>query len=304
MRWPVRGSLPTRSALRVCVNLPNPRLVTCSPRARAFPISMITMSTLFCAAMRFPQPAYACRSVASERAARIAKDRCVRRLMVLLHGPHKPCLQRTRARVELTSKPKPEQTGSPDVSLIANSPQSQLRPAGGRGRRRSGEAPATESRHLCTTATEPTGMPATNITEEHRNAFEALTSGHYDNFAFFSCLFQRRIAEAATAREAAAIGRAPGLGIAPDWNAQRVDVMRWVLRMKRGANATEIDACWPRPATGPSSRSRAGIGGARGAQHRRRYRGGGMTGGVLRYAPDLIRGVSKGAPCPLTDPSP
>ena len=31
-------------------------------------------------------------------------------------------------------------------------------------------------------------MPATNITEEHRNAFEALSSGQYDNFALFSFL--------------------------------------------------------------------------------------------------------------------
>ena len=53
---------------------------------------------------------------------------------------------------------------------------------------------------------------------------------------------QRRIAEAPTAREAAAIGRTPGLGIDPDWNAQRVNVMRWVLRMKREANTPEIDA--------------------------------------------------------------
>ena len=53
---------------------------------------------------------------------------------------------------------------------------------------------------------------------------------------------QRHIAEAPTAREAAAIGRTPGLGIDPDWNAQRVDVMRWVLRLKREANAAEIDA--------------------------------------------------------------
>ena len=53
---------------------------------------------------------------------------------------------------------------------------------------------------------------------------------------------QKRIAEAPTAREAAAIGRTPGLGIEPGWNAQRVDVMRWVLRMKREANAGEIDA--------------------------------------------------------------
>ena len=54
--------------------------------------------------------------------------------------------------------------------------------------------------------------------------------------------FQRRIAEAPTPREAAAIGRTPGLGIDPGWNAQRVDVMRWVLRMKREADRAGIDA--------------------------------------------------------------
>lgn len=53
---------------------------------------------------------------------------------------------------------------------------------------------------------------------------------------------QRRIAEAPTPREAAAIGRTPGLGIVPGWNAQRVDVMRWILRLKREANAADIDA--------------------------------------------------------------
>ena len=53
---------------------------------------------------------------------------------------------------------------------------------------------------------------------------------------------QQRIAEAPTARDAVAIGRAPGLGIGPGWNAQRVDVMRWVLRMKREANAAAINA--------------------------------------------------------------
>ena len=53
---------------------------------------------------------------------------------------------------------------------------------------------------------------------------------------------QQRIAEAPTAREAAAIGRTPGLRINPGWNAQRVDVMRWVLRLKREANRREIDA--------------------------------------------------------------
>ena len=29
-------------------------------------------------------------------------------------------------------------------------------------------------------------MPATNIIDEHHRAFEALTSGRYDNFALFS----------------------------------------------------------------------------------------------------------------------
>ena len=53
---------------------------------------------------------------------------------------------------------------------------------------------------------------------------------------------QQRIAEAPTAGEAAAIGRTPGLGLDPGWNAQRVDVMRWVLRLKREANGSEIDA--------------------------------------------------------------
>ena len=46
---------------------------------------------------------------------------------------------------------------------------------------------------------------------------------------------QQRIAEAPTPKAAAAIGRTPGLGIDPGWNAQRVDVMRWVLRMRGDA---------------------------------------------------------------------
>ena len=53
---------------------------------------------------------------------------------------------------------------------------------------------------------------------------------------------QRRIASAPTAREAAAIGRGETAGLDPRWNAQRVNVMRWVLRMKREANAADIDA--------------------------------------------------------------
>jgi len=30
-------------------------------------------------------------------------------------------------------------------------------------------------------------MPAANITEEHRRAFDALTSGRFDNFCLVSC---------------------------------------------------------------------------------------------------------------------
>ena len=53
---------------------------------------------------------------------------------------------------------------------------------------------------------------------------------------------QRRIAEAPAPKKAAAIGRTPGFGIDPGWNAQRVDVMRGVLRMKREADRAGIDA--------------------------------------------------------------
>ena len=75
--------------------------------------------------------------------------------------------------------------------------------------------------------------PWTFITSEH--VYQAAKFGAHPDI-------QQQIAEAPTAREAAAIGRTPDLGIDPDWNAQRVDVMRWVLRMKREANRAEIDA--------------------------------------------------------------
>ena len=39
-------------------------------------------------------------------------------------------------------------------------------------------------------------MPATNISGQHRNAFEALTSGQYDNFALFSCFLNGQPAAA------------------------------------------------------------------------------------------------------------
>ena len=42
-------------------------------------------------------------------------------------------------------------------------------------------------------------MPATNITEEHRTAFGALTSGNYDIFALFSCLLNSQPATAIVA---------------------------------------------------------------------------------------------------------
>ena len=39
-------------------------------------------------------------------------------------------------------------------------------------------------------------MPATNISDQHCEAFEALTSGHYDNFALFSYVLDGRPAAA------------------------------------------------------------------------------------------------------------
>ena len=57
---------------------------------------------------------------------------------------------------------------------------------------------------------------------------------------------QHRIANAPTAREAAAIGRSPLAGIDPRWTDQRVNVMRWVLRLKREANTASIDGALTR----------------------------------------------------------
>ena len=51
-----------------------------------------------------------------------------------------------------------------------------------------------------------------NITEEHRRAFKALTSGDYDNFALFSCFCNDQPAAAIVAvNECASVdeGRSP-----------------------------------------------------------------------------------------------
>ena len=74
------------------------------------------------------------------------------------------------------------------------------------------------------------------------------TSEHLYQAAKFGAApaVQRRIAGAPTAREAAAIGRGTSAGLDPDWMAQRVNAMRWVLRMKREANAAAIDAALAR----------------------------------------------------------
>ena len=74
------------------------------------------------------------------------------------------------------------------------------------------------------------------------------TSEHLYQAAKFAAApdVQRRIANAPTAREAASIGRSPNPGMDPCWTAQRVNVMRWVLRMKREANADAIDAALAR----------------------------------------------------------
>ena len=80
-----------------------------------------------------------------------------------------------------------------------------------------------------------------------------VTSEHLYQAAKFGAApeVQRRIACAPTARDAAAIGRGTSDGLNPDWNAQRVNAMRWVLRMKREANAAAIDAALARSGDRP-----------------------------------------------------
>ena len=70
------------------------------------------------------------------------------------------------------------------------------------------------------------------------------TSEHLYQAAKFAAApeVQRRIAGTRTAGEAARIGRGTAAGLDPCWMSQRVNAMRWVLRMKREANPAAIDA--------------------------------------------------------------
>ena len=70
------------------------------------------------------------------------------------------------------------------------------------------------------------------------------TSEHLYQAAKFSrnSAVQGLIANAPSAREAARLGRDPGHPIDPNWTARRVDAMRWVLRVKREANRSLVDA--------------------------------------------------------------
>ena len=79
------------------------------------------------------------------------------------------------------------------------------------------------------------------------------TSEHLYQAAKFGAapVVQHRIARAPTARDAVAIGRGTETGLHPDWDAQRVNAMRWVLRMKREANAAAIDAALARSGDWP-----------------------------------------------------
>ena len=61
---------------------------------------------------------------------------------------------------------------------------------------------------------------------------------------------QQQIANAPAARDAAALGRSSE-GMHPDWNAQRIDVMRWIIRVKHEANPAEIGALLTRTGDKP-----------------------------------------------------
>ena len=57
-------------------------------------------------------------------------------------------------------------------------------------------------------------MPETNITEEHRRAFEALTSGRFDNFCLVSCFVD---GEATAAIAAVTVDHATEEGGEPEY---------------------------------------------------------------------------------------
>ena len=149
----------------------------------------------------------------------------------------------------------------PDVSIVIFEPGGpERRPAcGGAKRGRAGGSPPP--------ATEDDGMRIYNRDQVCPFRFTREAWGEFSNFAPLAApiaagpwtfatsehlyqaakfgaapAVQRRIAGAPTAREAAAIGRGERAGVDPRWNEQRVNVMRWVLRMKREANAATIDA--------------------------------------------------------------
>ena len=74
------------------------------------------------------------------------------------------------------------------------------------------------------------------------------TSEHLYQAAKFreSPELQNRIAQAASARDAANIGRHADNKPDADWNDRRIDAMRWVIRMKREANPALVDAALQR----------------------------------------------------------
>lgn len=79
------------------------------------------------------------------------------------------------------------------------------------------------------------------------------TSEHLYQAAKFASRpdIQQRIEAAPRPGDAARIGRAPDPGPDAGWNRQRVDVMRWAIRMKREANPDLVDAALERTGRRP-----------------------------------------------------
>ena len=118
------------------------------------------------------------------------------------------------------------------VSILVLEPggPERRRACGGAKRGRAGRSPPP--------TTEDDGMRIYHRDEVCPFRFTQAAWGEFSNFAPLTA----PIAGAPTAREAAAIGRGERTGVDPRWYEQRVNVMRWVLRMKREANAASIDA--------------------------------------------------------------
>ena len=159
--------------------MPNPAILTASSRASASPIASNTVSTAP-SAMDLVSPS--CPPLA-RRLSICSPPRPPKPPRGLpppaQHSGYRS--HKTHAAADL----HPLRALRSDTALTLPSPPPRFPPTGGYGRLSAGEPREPGERSLRIAATEKAVM--TSITEEHRRAFQALTSGTHENFALFSC---------------------------------------------------------------------------------------------------------------------